>query len=343
MRCVLVTGGAGYIGSHTCKILAQNGILPIAYDNLINGHREAVRWGPLVVGDIADRHRLDTTFREFRPDAVIHFAAFAYVGESMEDPAKYYRNNVAGSINLLDSMLAYGINKIVFSSTCATYGNVAKLPITEDDAQVPVNPYGRSKLVVETILRDYYSAFRLRYVGLRYFNAAGLDLDGELGEYHDPETHVIPRILMAAAGTLPYVDVLGTDYPTPDGTCIRDYIHVADLALGHLRALSYLEEGGAPLFANLGTGKGTSVAEILKCAEKVTGVTIPTKMQARRPGDPPALYADCSCAQSTFGFTTHHSDIETIIRSAWPFFSHRRKRSQRPELAGIEADISGRT
>ncbi|KRD51187.1 UDP-glucose 4-epimerase GalE [Ensifer sp. ENS10] len=315
-RVVLVTGGAGFIGSHTCKRLAQQGFVPVVYDNLSTGHRANVRWGPLVEGDLEDTERLATAVRTFLPECVIHFAASAYVGESVEDPGKYYRNNVAGSIALLGACRATGLARIVFSSSCATYGVPQRLPITEDTEQFPINPYGRTKLMIELMLGDYARAYDFRSVALRYFNAAGADPEGQLTERHDPETHLIPRALMAAAGGIERLDIFGDDYATPDGTCIRDYIHVTDLADAHVAAVNYLNDGGEVLRANLGSGHGTSIREVLEAIDRVTGRQVPVQMLPRRPGDPPVLYADTSRARQQLGFRPAFSDIETIIRTA---------------------------
>ena len=317
MSTILVTGGAGYVGSHACKALAAAGHTPVTYDNLSRGHREFARWGPLEIGDIADAAKLDSAFARHRIDAVMHFAALAYVGESVEQPALYYRNNVGGTLELLEAMRRAGVKLLVFSSTCSTYGVPERMPITEDLPQQPINPYGMSKLVVERVLRDYEPAYGLRSVALRYFNAAGCDPDGEVGEEHDPETHLIPRVLMAADGMLPHVDVFGTDYPTPDGTCLRDYIHVADLADGHVRALSYLQRGGASTAINLGTGRAFSVREVIAAAERVTGRRIPVHEGPRRAGDPPVLVADATRARLVLGFAPGFTEIEPIVATAW--------------------------
>ena len=273
-RSVLVTGGAGYIGSHACKALARAGYLPIVYDNLSYGHEWAVKWGPFQRGDILDRTRLDEVLAKYRPDAVMHFAAFAYVGESVTDPGKYYRNNVAGSLALLEAMRDFGIPRIVFSSSCATYGLPDRFPISEDAPQRPINPYGASKLMVERMLADFESAHGLVWTALRYFNAAGADADCEIGEEHDPETHLIPLVLDAASGRRPHVTIFGTDYDTPDGTCIRDYIHVTDLAEAHVLALQ-ASEGGTSAAYNLGNGRGFSVREVINSVERVTGLNVP--------------------------------------------------------------------
>ncbi|TXN73569.1 UDP-glucose 4-epimerase GalE, partial [Methylobacterium sp. WL8] len=313
VRRVLVTGGAGYIGSHTCKHLAENSIECIVYDNLSTGHQHNVKWGPLVIGDINDSKCLEETFTRYKPDAVIHFAALAYVGESVTHPAEYYTNNVAGTLNILSEMAKASINKFVFSSTCATYGMPQKLPICETTPQHPINPYGASKLMVERVLQDYAHAYGLRYAALRYFNACGADPAGELAEEHYPETHLIPRCLMAAAGKIPGVDVYGDDYPTPDGTCIRDYIHVSDLAIGHVSALKSIVDKNINLRLNLGTGKGTSVLEILKGIKRSIDRDVPHSIQRGREGDPHTLFADVSAARDTIGFVTKFSDLDTII------------------------------
>jgi UDP-arabinose 4-epimerase len=320
MTRVIVTGGAGFIGSHTCKMLAANGFEPVTYDNLVTGHRDAVRWGPLVQGDILDRRALAAAIAEHAPAAVIHFAASAYVGESVEKPAKYYRNNVTGTLSLLDACRDAGVANIIFSSSCATYGVPDILPIREDMQQRPISPYGRSKLVAEHMAEDYSRAYGLRFVALRYFNASGADPDGELWERHDPETHIIPCALMAAAGAVPYLSVFGDDYQTPDGTCIRDYIHVTDLARAHLNALLHLLRGGDSVAVNLGTGRGVSIREILAAITRVTRREVPIVIEPRRAGDPPALFADPSNARDRLGFVAALSDIDTIVRTAAPFF-----------------------
>ncbi|MDZ5698794.1 UDP-glucose 4-epimerase GalE [Chelativorans sp. M5D2P16] len=319
-RRILVTGGAGFIGSHTAKLLNSRGIEPIVYDNLTTGNRSAVRWGPFVHGDILDTLHLVQAIEQYEPVAVIHFAASAYVGESVQDPAKYYRNNVSGTLSLLEACRLAGIDKVILSSSCAVYGVPETLPISETTPQHPINPYGRTKLITEHMLRDHAAAFGLRYVALRYFNACGADLDGELGEWHDPETHLIPRALLAASGRIPHLEVFGDDYATPDGTCIRDYVHVADLARAHLLAFEHLVGGGENLALNVGTGQGSSIKEILAAVRKTTGREVPVTFRSRRAGDPPALYADPTLARSMLGFKTRYSDVETIVRTAAPFF-----------------------
>ncbi len=316
-NAVLVTGGAGYIGAHACKALARAGYQPITYDDLRRGHREAVRWGPLIEGDTADGARLDETFARFEPVAVMHFAAYAYVGESVRDPALYFRNNVGGSLVLLEAALRGGAPPVVFSSSCATYGNVEIMPIAEMTIQRPVNPYGESKLMVERMLDWLSRAGKLRYVALRYFNAAGADPDGEIGERHDPETHLIPLVLDAILGRHEPVSIFGTDYPTPDGTAIRDYIHVQDLAEAHVRALDYLLVGGMSTPLNLGTGVGHSVKDVIRAAERVTGHPVPSREAPRRPGDPPILIADPSRARTVLNWQPTLTKLDEIVASAW--------------------------
>ncbi|EFL88153.1 UDP-glucose 4-epimerase GalE [Ahrensia sp. R2A130] len=317
---ILVTGGAGFIGSHTCKALAALGYKPITLDNLSTGNAGSVMWGPLIEADLQDTERVAATLMSNNIDTVIHFAASAYIGESMTDPGKYYRNNVAGMVSLLEACTVAGVDKIIFSSSCATYGIPTTLPIRETEQQKPINPYGRTKLIGEEMLADYAAAYGLRYVILRYFNACGADPDGELAEWHDPETHIIPLALRAAAGTNDKLLIYGTDYDTPDGTCIRDYIHVCDLAVAHILALEHLCDGGENLAVNLGTGTGLSLLDVVSEIEKATHRTVPVQLNARRPGDPPCLYADASLARETLGFVPQMSDIESIVRTAGPSF-----------------------
>jgi UDP-glucose-4-epimerase GalE len=316
-RAVLVTGGAGYIGSHTCKVLAEAGYEPITLDNLIYGHRWAVKWGPFVEGDLADTALLHRVIQDYGVQAVVHFAAYAYVGESMQDPGKYFQNNVANTLNLLDAMVKHEIQPIVFSSTCSTYGLPERLPITEDQPQQPLSPYGESKLFIERALHWYGIAHGLRSVALRYFNAAGADPEGEIGEVHDPETHLLPLVIQAVLGQRPQVEIFGTDYDTPDGTPVRDYIHVTDLADAHVRALHYLVEGGDSLALNLGTGTGYSVREVIKMVEQVAQIPVPAREGQRRSGDPPALVADPSRARQRLGWHPVYSDLRTIVETAW--------------------------
>lgn len=313
---ILITGGAGYIGSHTAKELSRCGCEPVVLDNLRHGHAWAVRWGPLEVVDLADRRSLDAVFDKHQFAAVIHFAAFAYVGESVQCPAEYFRNNVANTLNLLDAMRAHGVNRIVFSSTCATYGNPKRLPMGEDHPQEPVNPYGHSKLMVERILQSYERAYGLRWTALRYFNAAGADPEGEIGEYHDPETHLIPRAIAAACGETAELEVFGTDYDTADGTAIRDYIHVADLATAHVKALHRLAAGDPSVALNLGTGTGCSVKQVISAVEACSGRRVPVKLCPRREGDPPSLVADASRAAVELGWSPQHS-LQDIVETAW--------------------------
>ena len=314
---ILVTGGAGYIGSHVAKELSRSGFQPVIYDNLARGHRSAVRWGPLEIGDIRDEAALDTVFRRHRPAAVLHFAALAYVGESMLDPAAYFENNVTGTIHLLRAMREHGVDRIVFSSSCATYGVPAALPITEETPQNPVNPYGHSKLMCEQVLKTYSETYGLRAAMLRYFNACGADPEGELGEMHDPEPHLVPRVLMAAAGEIERLEIFGDDYPTPDGTCVRDYIHVSDLAIAHVAALRYLFEGGDTAALNLGTGHALSVRQIVDAAGGLIGRKVPVDIRPRRPGDPPELVACGTRAEQVLGTRPAYSDLATILKTAW--------------------------
>ena len=320
---VLVAGGAGYIGSHTVKRLKEAGHNPVIYDNVSRGHRAVIDIlkVPAVVADLDDRPTLLNAFREHQIDTVMHFAAYAYVGESVEQPLLYYHNNTATTINVLRTMQEAGVNRFVFSSTCATYGDPDRVPITEDARQKPVSPYGRSKLMVEHILKDYLAANKqFGFAALRYFNASGCAMDGTIGEDHDPETHLIPVVLQTILGIRDKVTLFGTDYPTPDGTNVRDYIHVDDLADAHILAMEKLVDGQS-MFLNLGTGRGFSNREIIAAAEKVTGKKVPLATGPRRAGDAVALYADPSKAKQTIGWEAKHTDPETIIRSAWNWFS----------------------
>lgn len=316
---ILVTGGAGYIGSHTCKMLKQAGFVPVTYDNLVYGHRDAVLWGPFIKGDLFDTRLLQETFSIHQPIAVIHFAAYAYVGESVIDPGKYYRNNVSGTINLLETMRRNDCSNIIFSSTCATFGIPDTLPIRENSPQLPVNPYGRSKLMIEQILADYDQAYGLKHIVLRYFNAAGADPSAEIGEQHEPETHLIPLVILAALGKIKSIEVYGTDYQTPDGTAIRDYIHVTDLADAHVKALQLLNTADHSESFNLGTGRGTSVREIIDSVERISGKKVPVSFGPRRPGDPPALVSGSQKATEKLKWKPAFSDIDSIIETAWNF------------------------
>ncbi len=324
---VLVTGGAGYVGSHVCKALAAEGILPVTYDDLRTGHRAFVRWGPLVEGDIGDRDAVRRALRTHKIEAILHFGASSIVGESTQNPRAYFANNVLGSLSLLDAALDERVADIVFSSTCATYGLPDVVPITEETAQLPVNPYGYSKLFVERALSSYEQAYGVRWVALRYFNAAGADESGEIGELHHPETHLIPLAIASAAGDRGPLDIFGTDYPTQDGTAVRDYVHVSDLAKAHVSALSYLRNGGASCALNLGTGRGYSVREVLDCVSICSKRAVPVRATSRRTGDAPRLVADPSRAARVLGWKSTEG-LESIVRSAhaWYLLSRERDR-----------------
>jgi UDP-arabinose 4-epimerase len=317
MKAVLVTGGAGYIGSHACKALAQAGFTPVTYDNFSRGHPWAIKWGPLETGDLSDATRLREVIRRHKPAAVMHFAAYAYVGESVNDPSLYYGNNVLGSWQLLEAMRAEGLRDIVFSSSCAVYGDGHVAPISEITSFAPVSPYGVSKALVERMLDDYSRAYGFRTVSLRYFNAAGADPDGEIGEAHEPETHLIPLVLAGANGTNHDLQIFGDDYPTPDGTCVRDYIHVTDLADAHVLALRRIFSDGMTGSYNLGTGTGYSVRQILDAATRVTGRDIPYGIGPRRAGDPPFAVANPARLMSKLNWIPRYSDLDNIIRTAW--------------------------
>lgn len=317
---VLVTGGAGYVGSHTCKGLAKAGFTPIAYDNMTAGSDWAVKWGPLEVGDISDRERLSSVISKYQPSAVLHFAAHAYVGESVIDPAKYYLNNVSASLNLFETLREHNIHQLVFSSSCAIYGRPTTLPINERHVKIPINPYGTSKWMSEQILQDFSSAYGMRSVSLRYFNAAGADPEGEIGECHDPETHLIPLVLAAAARRTPAVKIFGDDYQTQDGTCVRDFVHVNDLADAHVLALKALINGASTGAYNLGNGNGFSVREVINAVQSVTGLHVPFEISPRRTGDPPRLISDSSLARSSLGWVPKFSDLEEIIVTAWNWY-----------------------
>jgi UDP-glucose 4-epimerase len=313
---VLVTGGAGYIGSATVDLLIERGDTPVVLDNLCRGHREAVPASvPFYEGDIADRDLVKRIVHEHSVEACIHFAAFAYVGESVTEPAKYFRNNTAQGVELFDSLVQAGVRRVVFSSTCATYGVPHTVPIAEDHPQWPVNPYGWSKFFMERVLESFDTAYGLKFVALRYFNAAGAT--GRCGEDHHPETHLIPNVLAAAAGRLPHVSVFGSDYPTPDGTAVRDYVHIADLGSAHIRALDHLAGGGASDFFNLGTGHGYSVLEVIDAARRVTGHPVEVHMESRRAGDPSHLVAQAAKARAVLGWAPAYPSMDEIIGSAW--------------------------
>jgi UDP-glucose-4-epimerase GalE len=319
---ILVTGGAGYIGSHACKTLAAKGYTPISYDNLSRGNSWAVKWGPLEEGDIADTARLRAVLEKHQPTALMHFAAYAYVGESVAQPLLYYINNLAGTATLLRTVLDFRCIPVVFSSTCATYGVPERVPISEDHPQRPINPYGHSKLFVERMLADLHVASGLPWVALRYFNAAGADPGGEIGEAHDPETHLIP-LVATAARTGEAVRIFGTDYATPDGTCVRDYIHVSDIADAHMRALEYLLKGGKSCALNLANSRGYSVREVIAAAQRVSGRTIRAEIAERRPGDPPVLIGDARQARALLGWQPARSDLELQIGDAWNWMTRR--------------------
>lgn len=314
---VLVTGGAGYIGSHTVVELINAGEEVVIIDNLYQGHKEAVLGGKLYVGDIRDKDFLDTVFKENTIDAVVHFAANSLVGESMKDPAKYYHNNVYGTLCLLEKMNEYGIGKIVFSSTAATYGEPENVPILESDRTYPTNTYGETKLAMEKMMKWFDVAHNVKYVSLRYFNACGAHASGKIGEAHSPETHLIPLILQVPLGKRPHISVYGNDYPTEDGTCIRDYLHVTDLADAHLRAVKYLRAGGESNIFNLGSGTGYSVNAVIEAARKVTGHPIPVQVEGRRAGDPAVLIASSQKAKDVLGWKPERDNLEYIIQTAW--------------------------
>lgn len=314
---VLITGGAGYVGSHTVKALGKNGYTVLVYDNLSHGHRDAVLHGDLVVGDLADTALLDHAVQEFKPDAVMHFAALIEVGESVKEPVKYYQNNVAGTINLLHVLTAHRVKNFIFSSSAAVYGNPGKVPISEGESIKPINPYGHSKAFIEKVLNDMSTISEFRSVSLRYFNAAGADPAGRIGERHEPESHLIPLILQAAKGERENVKIYGSDYPTPDGTCIRDYIHVEDLAEVHVLSLKYLLDGGDSDIFNCGYGHGSSVREVVDTARKVTGINFSAQETARRSGDPPILVADSDRLKQHLMWKPRYDDLEYIIKTAW--------------------------
>ena len=336
---ILVAGGAGYVGSHACKALSESGFEPVVYDNLSTGHRSFVRWGPLIEGDLLDKETLAQAFAEHPPAVALHFAACAYVGESFEDPAKYYSTNVIGALHLVEAARSAGNVPIVFSSTCAVYGEPTELPITEDTSLVPLSPYGRTKLAIEHALSDYDAAYGLRSVRLRYFNACGCDPDGEVGENHDPESHLIPRAILAAMGRVGELTIFGDDYPTPDGTAIRDYVHVSDLADAHVAAVRRLLDGTESFAVNLGTGRGFSVREIMDAVQRVTGLTVPYRIVARRQGDSAVLIADGARAERLLGFSTAHSDIEAIVRTAHAWLA-RREQCPQPTSKAVDSTQS---
>jgi len=317
LKTILVTGGAGYIGSQTVKELAQAGYFPVVYDNLSTGHREAVLFGDFVLGDLSDEAKLSQTFQEYKPEAVIHFAASVEVEESVRNPQKYFINNFSNGINLLKVMLKQNVRKIIFSSTAAVYGNPKRVPIKEVDNTSPINPYGLSKLMFEEVLSWYDKAYGLKSVCFRYFNAAGADPSGKIGQDSPKPTHLITRAILTALGKYPYLEIYGTDYPTKDGTCIRDYIHVKDLSIAHILGLGFLQEGNSSKIYNLGTGRGYSVKEVIAMVKRVTGVDFKVKEASRRPGDPAELVASSQKAQKELNFLPKFSNLETIIETAW--------------------------
>jgi UDP-arabinose 4-epimerase len=318
---VLVTGGAGYIGSHTCKALANAGYIPVAFDNLASGNQWAVKWGPFEKGDVRDRSRVDEVLRQYHPAAIIHFAGCTSAGESVSQPAKYYSNNIDGTLNVLDAMQAYRKIPIIFSSTCAIYGIPIQTPIPESHPQQPINPYGFSKYIIERLLDNSSSPYEFPYMALRYFNASGADPDGEIGESHDPETHLIPLAIEAALGKRSCLEIYGTDYPTSDGTAVRDYIHVTDLAEVHVKALRYILDGNISQVLNVGTGRGYSVREVIHAVEKIIGIPLGIKETTRRAGDPPVLVADPQKCKNLLEWMPRHSDLHHIIKSAWTWHS----------------------
>jgi len=319
---ILITGGAGYIGSHVNKELNKRGYETAVIDNLVYGHREFVKWGNFEQCDLADTDRLGKVFDRYPITAVMHFAAYTYVGESVEDPQKYYANNVVNTLNLLKTMLEHDVPYFIFSSSCAVYGIPEEVPIPEDHGRNPINPYGKAKLAVEHALEDYDRAYGVRYASLRYFNAAGADQDGEVGEWHEPETHLIPIVLDATMGRRDHVEIYGTDYPTPDGTCIRDYIHVTDLADAHIAALEYLTQGGTSDAFNLGNGEGFTVKQVIEQAKKVTGKGLTVTNGVRRTGDPPTLLADSTKVRKALGWNPRYPALKEIILSAWNWHKH---------------------
>lgn len=334
---ILVTGGAGYIGSHTAKALAHAGFEPVVLDNLSQGHRSAVRWGSLVEVDLCDREALRRLFKGYRIAAVIHFAAFIAVGESVRAPAEYFRNNVLNTLNLLDAMRESGVRRIVFSSTAAVYGNPLQAPISEDHPTQPLNPYGESKLMVERLLGWYENAYGLKWTALRYFNAAGADAKGEAGELHNPETHLIPLAIAAAHGDLPELPVFGADYETADGTAVRDYIHVTDLAAAHVKALERLVRDGKSGAMNLGTGRGHSVREVISAVERAVGQPVPVRYCSRRDGDAPELVANASRARRELSWDPQHSTLDNIVQTACAWYEARAVRA--PTVRSVRAAL----
>jgi len=326
---IFIIGGAGYIGSHVNKFLSNEGYDTLILDNLSKGHEELVKWGKFIKGGLGDKKLLNRIFEKYDISAVMHFAALTDVRESLEDPGAYYNNNVKNTLNLLDAMIKNNVKNFIFSSTCAVYGNPLKIPITEDHPCKPISPYGRSKLMVEEILKDYSNSYDFNYVSLRYFNAAGADPEAEIGEWHEPETHLIPIVLDVAVGKRENVEIFGTDYPTPDGTCIRDYIHVMDLADAHWRALEFLEEDKSEVF-NLGNGDGFSVKEVIKTCSEITGKEIATIETERRLGDPPRLIGSSKKARKILGWTPNFTELKDIIQTAWKWHQKLNKKFIQP-------------
>jgi len=324
---VLVTGGAGFVGSHACKALAKTGIQPITFDNLSSGHRWAVRWGPIEVGDLSNESRLDEVVRRYKPIAVMHFASLIEAGKSVDDPMSFYTNNVCNTLSLLQAMRRNGVDRLVFSSSAAVYGNPRSLPIAEDHPKNPINPYGSTKRICEKLLAEFAVAYGLKSVSLRYFNAAGADPDGEIGEAHDPETHLIPRVLQTAIGERPSVSINGNNYPTYDGTCIRDFVHVSDLAEAHRLALDRTALASGAVAYNLGSGQGHSVREVVDMARRVTGRSIAVRIEERRPGDPASLVADPGAAHRELGWSAARSGLQIQITDAWNWFLNRYDRA----------------
>lgn len=319
---ILVTGGAGYIGSHACKELKRSGFNPVVFDNLSTGHRRFVKWGPFIEGDIRNSAQLERILQESNARAVMHFAASTCVGESVQEPYKYYDNNVCGTLSLLNAMVRVGCNRLVFSSTCAIYGEPSAIPISETTPAMPINPYGASKFMVERILSDFRNAHNLQSTCLRYFNACGADLEGELGEDRTLETHLIPRAMLSILGRIQNFELFGSDYPTPDGTAVRDYIHVADIAIAHVQAVRRLFEGSDGISVNLGAGRGYSVREVVDAIAAETKISAPVIKASRRKGDPAVLIADITCARRYLNFNPQYSDLSTIVHSAWAWHKH---------------------
>lgn len=317
MKKILVTGGAGYVGAHTAKMLKQKGYEPIVFDNLVYGHKYAVKWGDFIEGDLNNFYDINNALKTLKPDGIVHCAAYTYVGESVEQPAKYYQNNVVGSLNLFKAMVENNINNLVFSSTCATFGNIEKLPILETTPQKPISPYGTSKLITEMMLADFDRAYGLKHINVRYFNVCGADEQGEIGEDHNPETHLIPLVIDVALGLRENIKVFGSDYNTKDGTCLRDYIHVNDLANAHILSLEYLFKNQKSNDFNLGSQSGYSVLEVIQAVEKVSGIEIPKIMENRRAGDPAVLIADSTKANTELGWKAEYTDIIKIVETAF--------------------------